>query len=655
MKRLIAFLVIMILIGGRKTFSDTTTVVTMKDSLLKVLDTAPADTTRLIALTSLIYLEDPMSSASLPYMEKLEEEAIRQDNKKYLCYALYVRVIYYFNHQNGKQLKLYMDRLADLALKYKYYDLYFTAKRADITMNIIERKIEYSITEAEDMYTLARKLNNVRGMSAAKLCLMNAYMMSARFNEGVEAGFEAYRLLPPSTSIETRKEILQEVTLACSSIKNKHSLEYIQEYEAILNKWAVTNQKFQTSRNSYLLLSTLYARYYLDNNNIAEARKYLKEMDKYFSPTSYIPYRGLYFDVYSSYYRLNHKFDKALCCADSAISLLSNLSENGGLNYSIKRAGILADAGRLEEAIPLFREMLAKKDSFYITLSASQMEEIHQMRNMDNLLLEKEQNQAMIHYSIMALIAIALIILTPSTIRIYSVGKRLKKEEEEIREMSLIAEEANEVKSRFLANMSYNIRIPLNNVLGFSELMTKEANNIDVSQWKYYSDIIQSNSAELIQLVNDVLDLSRLEAGKTKWQMQDHDIIPLCADCICMVEMRCGDKIKVNYQTDIESQPFQVDIARFTQLIVSTLIYTDPCEVKRTVSFSLNRDLQKQLLVFHIANSPLADPELQTQKVEIRHNINRLTIEYFGGTYIVEPDAPEGPTICFTYPYSEIK
>lgn len=653
MKRIIILLIILIFAGETKVFSETTTV-SVKDSLLKILDSSPADSTRLKVLCSLIYM-DPMSPAAIEYMKRLEEEAFRQDDKYYQCYVRYVRVIYYFNHQDGKQLKLWMDKLSDMALKYKFYDLYFSGKRADITMHIIERKIEYSITEAEDMYKLAHKQNNVTGMSTAKLCLMNAYMMSARHNEGVEAGFEAYRLLPPGTSLGTRKNILQEIILACSSIKNNHFFKYIQEYEAVLNKWEATEEELQTGRNSHLLINTLYAKYYLDENNIGVARKYLKEMDKYFSPTSYIPYRGLYYDVYSSYYSLNHEFDKALCCADSAISLLSNLSENGGLNYNIKRASILADAGKLEEAIPLFREMLAKKDSFYVDLSASQMEEIHLMRNMDNLLLKKEQNQAMVHYSIIAMIAIALVILIPSTIRIYSVGKRLRKEEEEIREMSLIAEEANEIKSRFLANMSYNIRIPLNNVLGFSELMTKDANNIDATQWKCYSDIIQSNSAELIQLVNDVLDLSRLEAGKTKWQMQAHDIIPLCTDCICMVEMRCGDKIQVNYQTDIDSQPIQVDTARLTQVILSTLIYTDPCETKRTVSFSLQRDLQKELLVFHIINSPLADPQLQTQKVEVRHNINRLTIEYFGGTYIVKPDTPEGPSISFTYPYSGIK
>ena len=87
-------------------------------------------------------------------------------------------------------------------------------------------------------------------------------------------------------------------------------------------------------------------------------------------------------------------------------------------------------------------------------------------------------------------------------------------------------------------------------------------------------------------------------------------------------------------------------------MILSTLIYADPCEDKRTVTFFLHRDTQKELFRFRVVNSPLADPALQTQKVEVRHGINRLTITYFGGKYTVEPNAPEGPTITFTYPYS---
>ena len=71
--------------------------------------------------------------------------------------------------------------------------------------------------------------------------------------------------------------------------------------------------------------------------------------------------------------------------------------------------------------------------------------------------------------------------------------------------MTHIAEEANEVKSHFLSNMSYDIRSTLNNVLGFSQLMTQDPDSIEANQWEEYSEIIQTNSTELIQLVNDVL------------------------------------------------------------------------------------------------------------------------------------------------------
>lgn len=596
-----------------------------------------------------------MSPHSISNIEKLLEEADKQNNNKYQCIAMYSYVAHYFNHQDEVNTTIWADKLSELALKHKFYNIYFLGKRAKITMHIIHRKIEHSITEAEEMYKLANKLNNTQGMSSAKLCLMTAYMMTIRTKEEIAAGVEAYRLLPADAPLEARRQVLQEITLACSSTADKDFPKYLQEYREVLDQLYPAQDISQSKKNAYLLLESLYADYFLSQGKLDEVHKHLKEMDKFFFPESYIPCRGLYYDIYTRYYRRTQKYDKALICADSTISLLSSISDNGGLSYGIERAGILADAGRLDEAIPLYQELLAKKDSFYKSLSASQMEEIYQMHDMDNLLLEKEQHEEIMHYITITLIAIALGYLTPSTIRIFCIRKRLKKEEKKIREMTLIAEEANEVKSRFLANMSYNIRIPLNNVLGFSQLMTTDIENIDASQWQEYTNIIQSNSAELIQLVNDVLDLSRLEAGKTKWQMQDHDIIPLCSDVICMVEMRCGDKIELNFQTDIESQPIRADVSRLTQLILSTLIYSDPCEEKRSVSFSLQRNLLTGYLTFCIVNSPLADPKLQTQKVEVRHNINRLTIEYFKGTYAVNPDAPEGATVTFTYPYPDLK
>ena len=627
---------------------------TVKDSLVQVLDTIPANKTRLNVLYLLAY-QDPMSPSCLNYLDRLLKEAAVQEDIEYQCLAMYAYVVYYFNHQDGKNTKLWMDKLTEISLKHKYYNTYFSAKRAEILMHIIEHKIEYSITQAEEMYRLASQTNNTQGMRYAKLCLMNAYLMSARYKEGENAGFEAYRLLPATASLEERKDILQEISLACASIESEESLKYLKEFEIVLDKMSRQEAKFKLRihHTSYLLLETLYANYYLQNGHIDEAHIHLKKMNEYFSPTDYIPCRGLYYDVYAQYYRITQMYDKALIYADSAINLLSGVSDNNGLDYRIKRAGILADAGRTDEAIPLLRNLLAKKDTFYQHLSTSQMEEIYEMKKIDELLLEKEKHRSIIQTIELALITIALIILIPATIRIFYVKKRLKKEEEEIKKMTQIAEEANEVKSHFLSNMSYDIRSTLNNVLGFSQLMTQDPNSIETAQWKEYSEIVQTNSTELIQLVNDILDLSRLEAGKTKWQVQEYDIIPLCSDIVSIAQMRNKGKIQIDFKTTIKEQAFQLDITRFTQVIVSTLIYPVPCDLQRHVTFSLYCNEQEKLLVFRIINTPLADAEFQIRKTDVRHRINRLTIEYFGGTYTVISNLKEEPTIIITYPYSK--
>lgn len=650
MKRILILL--MILIGATTQARPDGNV---KDSLLRILDTIPANTDRLELLYTLA-AQDPMSSSCIDYFDQLLQESVAQENEEYQGLAMYGHVIYYYNHQEEDSTVVWMNRLSDIALEHKFYNWYFEGKRAEITMHIIKRKIEYSITKADEMYKLAKKLNHPSGMYNAKLCLMNAYLMSARFKEGEKAGFEAYRLLPKDATLEARKSVLQEVTLACSSTKNSEFLKYLIEFNSVLDQLSekANNPQGKPYNSSYLLLESLYADYYLNIGNLDEARKHLKKMDEYFSPTDYIPCRGLYFNVYSHYYQITRMYDKALVCSDSAISLLADVSESGGAPYLLKRASILTDAGRIDEAISLFQNTLAKKDSFYRALSVSQIDEIYQMRNMDNLLLEKEQHKTMTHYIALILIAIALLALIPSTLRIYYARKRLKKEEEEIRRMTLIAEEANEVKNRFLTNMSYNIRIPLNNVLGFSQLMTLDPGSVDADEWKEYSEIIQSNSTELIQLVNDVLDLSRLEAGKTKWNLQEYDIVVLCSEIMSMLRMKGESNIHVDFQTDIDTLPLTTDTARFTQVILSTLGYADNYKEERNVTFTLHRDPQEELLIFHIANSPLADPQLQTQKAEVRHSINRLTIAHFGGTYTIEPTTPEGPTMVITYPCPQV-
>lgn len=108
MKQLLIFIITLILTGSTKAFSETTE--SIRDSLQKALETSPADSSRLEIIYSLIRLE-PMSPHSISNIEKLLEEADKQNNNKYQCIAMYSYVAHYFNHQDEVNTTIWADKL----------------------------------------------------------------------------------------------------------------------------------------------------------------------------------------------------------------------------------------------------------------------------------------------------------------------------------------------------------------------------------------------------------------------------------------------------------------------------------------------------------------------------------------------------------------
>ena len=213
-----------------------------------------------------------------------------------------------------------------------------------------------------------------------------------------------------------------------------------------------------------------------------------------------------------------------------------------------------------------------------------------------------------------------------------------------------MAEEANEMKNRFLSNMSYHIRIPLNGVVGFSQLIASEPNMPDELR-KEYSSIIQKNSEELMRLVNDVLDLSRLEAGMMKFNIQEYGLAELCNEATYMARMHSEGCTVIRLENEIETDlNIRVDTVRFTQALMSALTYPQKYKEKREIDFKVTLDTEKNFINFRITNSPLADERFTSQEVCIRHEINRLLFEYFGGSYKVQTNPDGKPTILFTFP-----
>jgi len=119
----------------------------------------------------------------------------------------------------------------------------------------------------------------------------------------------------------------------------------------------------------------------------------------------------------------------------------------------------------------------------------------------------------------------------------------LKLHEEKLLEARLIAESANRSKSQFLANMSHELRTPLNAVIGFSEMMRDEVlGPLGNEKYKEYAEDIAGGGRHLLSLINDILDIAKIEAGKVELSESEVDFAEIARSCLTLLRERAGGK-----------------------------------------------------------------------------------------------------------------
>ena len=137
---------------------------------------------------------------------------------------------------------------------------------------------------------------------------------------------------------------------------------------------------------------------------------------------------------------------------------------------------------------------------------------------------------------------------------------------------------ANNAKSEFLANMSHEIRTPLSGIIGFSELLQETALS---SQQKDYTNTIQKSARNLLEIINDILDLSKIESGKTEISTSEFNLVDIIEDIINLLSPTAMDKdIELFYRIEkdvpvtIQSDPFRIHQI-LTNLVGNAIKFTD--------------------------------------------------------------------------------
>jgi signal transduction histidine kinase len=133
------------------------------------------------------------------------------------------------------------------------------------------------------------------------------------------------------------------------------------------------------------------------------------------------------------------------------------------------------------------------------------------------------------------------------------------------------AERANRAKSAFLANMSHELRTPLNAVIGFSEVMMREVfGPIGLPRYKDYARDIHRSGTHLLDLINDILDMAKIEVGKRELQLEAIDIKTEIVETMRLIQWRVGEG-SIGLVTELDDAPetFRVDRRAVRQILLN--------------------------------------------------------------------------------------
>ena len=345
------------------------------------------------------------------------------------------------------------------------------------------------------------------------------------------------------------------------------------------------------------------------------------------------------------------------------------------------KADILSEEGDTKNAIQAYKEVIletSKINNEAFTRQINQLRTLYDLN--DKKMHEKEleisqmnvnikEHQLILSMSISVILLLILYILYLFFRRTRRLKDALLKEREALLESERNlriakdkAEEANQAKTTFIANISHEVRTPLNAIVGFASLLSDPS--CTEEEKNEFSSIISNNTELLLNLGNDVLCLSQMETGNLSFSIRPVNLVDCCLHSIETIRHRVAEGVSLTFTPEVPSLQLNTDPLRLQQLLVNLLINAAKFTEKGEINLSFHLDQERSRVDMIVTDTGCGIP---TDKVALIFNrfekideykqgtglglpISQAIAESLGGTIRVDSGYTQGARFIFSHP-----
>lgn len=618
-----------------------------RDSIFQVVNSKTNDTLRSKILRG-AFQQYIGQKAALEYLDSALVLSKRKRIHEEELYTLFDYCRHYEYRGEASEMEQYFLKLKEAAYRYKDYSLYYTVWLGMLQMRCAQGDTEYAIMQAKEMRKEAIRIKYESGAFVSLIALAQALNFAEQYDEAIQTYKQTLEENPNANEYSLLLIHGNLAKIYMEQEKYTEGLSELEQQEKVLKKMQEKGpQVINTLKSTFLETEISFGMIYAKNRDKENLKQHLIRAGKYYDKESFFSYYIDYHALWGIYYKLEKDWDKCFYEFNLAISACRGAEpfhENGILKM---KGEAMMEAGRHEEAANIYKTAAQKGDSLNQDM-LQRHEEVYQANyKIQKALLDKELMTKQYRWIYVGASSIILILMLLAIMHAFRIHLQLRRSEEETRQALKTIEAADKMKEYFLQNITYEIRIPLNTVVGFSELLSSEQ-DLPEEEIQEYSVAIKNNSEKLLALINNILDLSRLEAGMMRFNVQECDAVQLCQEVKMMVNMQTT-MVNPHFHTELEALSIQADSRWFLKLLSSLLsvprLYTgEVCQVE----YALTQE--DQYLKITVKGSPLYQIWEDEQEQRILHDINRLYLEAFKGSYQISEG--EQKVVTITYPLS---